>query len=191
MSGLIDLSGNNLRINYSDTIQNIVCTPTSTVFFNEIDLSGGMTFGQLPDTFIYTSDMIGYTKTGFGSSGIIPSFNANTIYTVRNVPLVSGIYIIYLFANLETTSNNTIVTKISLGITTTTATFTGGTGEIIVISNTTSTPSATAAGRIVGKTLITLNVPQNAIYYFVGQVSASPQPTWDRSFSYCTYTRIA
>ena len=92
---------------------------------------------------------------------------------------------------LQNSASGTI-NKLSLGITLNTASFTGGTGEIKVVTNTTYAASATLAGRIVGKTMVTLNVPSSATYYFVGQVSSSAnQPAWDRRASYCIYTRIA
>jgi hypothetical protein len=92
MTSLIDLSGNNLRINYSNTIQNILCTSTNTIFCNEIDLSGGITAGVLQNSFNYTSDMIGYTITSVGTdSNFTPT--SGQIYNVTSFTLTPGIYI--------------------------------------------------------------------------------------------------
>lgn len=186
MSGLIDLSGNN---SCSDTVKNILCTPTKTMFFNEIDLSGGITF-VLQNTFNYTSDMIGYTQRSTGTNtSITPT--ASTVYEISSFTLDPGIYIIYLFTNMVLQNTSGTVNSLSVGLTLNTASFTGGTGEIKVVTNTKYNASAAAAGRIVGKTMTTLNVPSSASYHFVGRVNATTQPTWDRTVSYCIYTRIA
>ncbi len=190
MSGLLDLSGNNLRISCSDTIQNILCTPTSTIFFNTIDLSGGITTGALPNTFNYTSDMIGYTIRSTGTNSATNTITT-TIYNISTVTnLSSGIYIIYLFTNLITSTTTTNITEVSLGLTTTSGSFEGGTGKIIVMSNTTSKQNATTSGRVCAKTMTTLNVPVTTTYYFVAQFNTT-QLSLDTRVCYCICTRIA
>jgi hypothetical protein len=189
MSGLIDLSGTNLRINYSDTIQNILCTQTSTIFFNEIDLSGGITAGPLPNAFNYTSDMIGYTFRSTGTGALTP---ADQIYDISNFSLNPGIYIIYLVTVMIPTTTTMNIFKISVGLTTTATSFTGGTGEIVALSNVKLETNITTSGRCLGKTMTILTVPTTATYYFVAQISSSPQSaTWDRTTSFCICTRIA
>ena len=135
MSRLIDLSGNNLRFNYSDTVENILCTATTTRFLNEIDLSGGMTV-SLTNSFNYTNNMIGYTVRTFGTGAAITP-NTDTVFdiSVNTLTLSPGIYLIYLFIPAIPAIAPTYINKISMGFSTSKDSFTGGTGEITTLSN--------------------------------------------------------
>ena len=177
----ISTDGNNLILNSTSNTISIICSSTNTLATNLY-----VPFGFLiPSTAITpaTDEKIGRTSTINSTNGTISSAtikNLGATYTFTS----PGIYLIVLYLSITPSTTPLTITNCGFGVSTS--------GEIVALSNVKLETNITTSGRCLGKTMTILTVPTTATYYFVAQISSSPQSaTWDRTTSFCICTRIA